>query len=115
HAEGTVAIASAVDERWLREYFAAELTEQSALEFDEAGQRAVAVRREVFRGLVLREQRTATRGGAGSAVLLPRVFDDPRRYLDLAPRQAMLLQRIDFARRHGCGDTAIDADTLLRR
>lgn len=114
HAEATVTMASAVAADWLREYFASDLSEVESLEFDEAGQRVVAVRRERFRDLVLREDRQPTRGGAGSAVLLQRVLADPQRLLDLSPRAEALLRRIEFAGSRD-GATSLAAGDLLHR
>lgn len=113
--EGEVTIASAVEETWLREYFPGEIVVRDGLEFDESAQRAVSLRREEFRGVLLREVRTPTRGGAGSAVLLPRVLAEPSRFLQLTARDRELLARIEFARRHGCIDPALDPMEMLRR
>jgi ATP-dependent helicase HrpB len=115
HQEGVVTLASAVDRRWLDECFPDEIELQRSVEFDGAGERAIAVDRERFRGLVLNERRTPTSGGAGSELLLEWALGDPERALKLAPRDEMLLRRIDFSGRHGAGVVDGVAADLLRR
>ncbi len=114
HAEGVVTMASAVRREWVDQYFGGEIESRRAIEFDEAGERAVEVERESFRDLVLRETRRPTSGGAGSELVRQRALADPERVVALTARDAMCVQRIDFAVAHGA---TIDGGgaVLLRR
>lgn len=114
HAESTVYLASAVERTWLDEYFPAEIEKQQLLDFDEVGERVVRVDREVFRGLVLSEDRRPTKRGAGSELLVQRAQVDPERVINLSGRGAMLLRRVEFAAGHGFEAAGGGSRALLR-
>ena len=99
-SESEVTLASAIDRDWLLELFPSDIEKRELLDFDQSGERVVAVEQVAFRDLVLEESRRPTSQGRGSDLLRHEALTHPERVVSHDRATELLLRRLDFIHLH---------------